>query len=63
MIDIFDNKIDLTKVVCHSGGAPGADTEWEVGGDPFGVKTYAKILYFIPGTGYEVFMQRGKIIQ
>ncbi len=41
MIDIFDNKIDLTKVVCHSGGAPGADTEWEVGGDPFGVKTYA----------------------
>jgi hypothetical protein len=41
MIDIFDNKIDLTKVVCHSGGAPGADTEWEVGGEPFGVKTYA----------------------
>ncbi len=41
MIDIFDNKIDLTKVVCHSGGAPGSDTEWEVGGESFGVKTYA----------------------
>jgi hypothetical protein len=42
MIDIFDKKpIDKTKVICHSGGAPGADTEWEIGGDPFGVKTYA----------------------
>ncbi len=42
MIDIFDdNKLDLTKVTCHSGGAPGADTEWENGGVPFSVKTNA----------------------
>jgi hypothetical protein len=42
MIDIFDKKpIDKTKVVCHSGGAPGADTEWEIEGVPFGVKTCA----------------------
>ena len=42
MIDIFDKKpIDLTKVVCHSGGAPGADTDWEKDGDPYGVQTRA----------------------
>lgn len=41
MIDIFDNKIDLTKLICHSGGAPGADTVWETDGDLFEVKTRA----------------------
>ncbi len=41
MIDIFDNKIDLTKLVCHSGGAPGSDTVWETDGDLFSVKTRA----------------------
>lgn len=42
MIDIFDKKpIDLTKVVCHSGGAPGADTVWENDGTPYGVQTRA----------------------
>lgn len=41
MIDIFENKIDLTNITCHSGGALGADTEWEIGGVPFGVKTRA----------------------
>jgi hypothetical protein len=42
MIDIFDKKpIDLTKVVCHSGGAPGADTDWEIDGIPFSVTTRA----------------------
>lgn len=41
MIDIFENKIDLTNITCHSGGAPGADTEWEIGGSTFGVKTRA----------------------
>ena len=41
MIDIFDNKIDLTKLICHSGGAPGADTVWETDGDLFAVKTRA----------------------
>ena len=25
MIDIFNNKIDLTNITCHSGGAKGAD--------------------------------------
>jgi hypothetical protein len=42
MIDIFDNKkLDLSNVVCHSGGAVGSDTEWEVIGQEFGVKTRA----------------------
>ncbi len=41
MIDIFENKIDLTNITCHSGGALGADTEWEIGGVTFGVKTRA----------------------
>lgn len=41
MIDIFENKIDLTNITCHSGGALGADTEWEIGGVSFGVKTRA----------------------
>jgi len=42
MIDIFDKKpIDLTKVVCHSGGATGSDTDWEIDGIPYGVTTRA----------------------
>lgn len=42
MIDIFDNKkLDLSNIVCHSGGAVGSDTEWEVIGQEFGVKTRA----------------------
>jgi hypothetical protein len=42
MIDIFDKKpIDLTKVVCHSGGAPGSDTDWEIDGIQYGVITRA----------------------
>jgi len=41
MIDIFENKIDLTNITCHSGGALGADTEWEISGVTFGVKTRA----------------------
>lgn len=42
MIDIFDNKeLDLNNIVCHSGGAVGSDTEWEIIGQEFGVKTRA----------------------
>ena len=42
MIDIFDNKkLDLSNIVCHSGGAVGSDTEWENIGKEFGVKTMA----------------------
>lgn len=42
MIDIFDNKeLDLSNIVCHSGGAVGSDTEWEVIGQEFDVKTRA----------------------
>jgi hypothetical protein len=42
MIDIFDNKdLDLNNIVCHSGGALGSDTEWEIIGQGFGVKTRA----------------------
>ena len=41
MIDIFNDKLDLTNVTCHSGGALGSDTCWEVIGKEFGVKTNA----------------------
>lgn len=42
MIDLFQTpKIDLTKLVCHSGGADGADTYFEKIGEEFGVKTKA----------------------
>ncbi len=42
MIDIFDKKpIDLTNIVCHSGGAEGSDTAWERIGEKFVVKTKA----------------------
>lgn len=42
MIDIFDKKpIDLTKLVCHSGGAFGADTVWENEGEKYSVITRA----------------------
>lgn len=40
-MDIFNTKIDLTKITCHSGGAIGADTVWEEIGEEFGVKTNA----------------------
>lgn len=42
MIDIFDDiQIDLSKIICHSGGADGADTYWEKMGEKVGVKTRA----------------------
>lgn len=42
MIDIFENKtIDLSNIVCHSGGATGSDTVWEFEGEKWGVKTRA----------------------
>lgn len=42
MIDIFDKQpIDLTNIVCHSGGAEGSDTYWENIGEEFGIKTKA----------------------
>lgn len=38
MIDIFDDKdIDLTKLVCHTGGAVGSDTYWENIGEEYGI--------------------------
>lgn len=40
-MDIFNTKIDLTKITCHSGGAVGADTVWDEIGEEFGVKTNA----------------------
>jgi hypothetical protein len=43
MIDIFnmENKLDLTNITCHSGGATGADFFFETIGDNYGVKTKA----------------------
>jgi hypothetical protein len=40
-MDIFNTKIDLTRITCHSGGAVGSDTVWEEIGEEFGVKTNA----------------------
>lgn len=40
-MDIFNEKIDFDKIVCHSGGAVGADSEWDAIGREFGVKTRA----------------------
>lgn len=40
-MDIFNTKINLTKITCHSGGATGADTVWDEIGEEFGVKTKA----------------------
>lgn len=42
MIDIFGNlPIDLTKIICHSGGAEGADSYFESIGVEYGVNTNA----------------------
>lgn len=41
MIDLFENKLDLSNIVCHSGGALGSDSFWEEEGAEFGVKTRA----------------------
>jgi hypothetical protein len=42
MIDIFDRiELDLNNIICHSGGAQGADTYWADIGKEYGVKTRA----------------------
>lgn len=41
MIDLFESKLDLSNIVCHSGGALGSDSFWEEEGAEFGVKTRA----------------------
>jgi len=42
MIDLFETpKIDLTDITCHSGGAEGSDTYFEIIGSKYGVKTNA----------------------
>jgi len=41
MIDLFNTKLDLTNLTCHSGGALGSDTVWEKVGEEYGVKTKA----------------------
>lgn len=58
-MDIFGekNKIDLTNVTCHSGGATGSDTYWEKIGEEFGVKTKAysyKTKYHITDNKVEI---------
>lgn len=40
-MDIFNIKIDLTNITCHSGGAVGSDTVWDEIGKEFGIKTRA----------------------
>lgn len=39
MIDIFEIKQNLNNITCHSGGAEGSDTQWELIGEDYGVKT------------------------
>lgn len=42
MINIFGEvKLDVSKIVCHSGGADGSDTEWSNACKEIGVKTNA----------------------
>lgn len=42
MIDIFDKiPLNLTKIICHSGGAQGADTYFETIGESYGVRINA----------------------
>lgn len=42
MIDIFDKKpLNLENIICHSGGAEGSDSVWEIEGEKLGVKTKA----------------------
>jgi hypothetical protein len=41
MIDIFKKELNLSKVRCHTGGALGADTEWEQRGLIRGVQVFA----------------------
>lgn len=42
MIDIFDDKpLDKTNIICHSGGAKGADSYFDEIGQEYGVKTKA----------------------
>lgn len=39
---MFDDiEIDLSNVICHSGGAEGSDSAWEIIGSKYGVKTKA----------------------
>jgi hypothetical protein len=41
-MDLFDKpKLDLNNITCHSGGALGSDTSFELIGEEFGVKTKA----------------------
>jgi hypothetical protein len=40
-MNIFEQKPDLNNIVCHSGGATGADTYFETLGEIWGVKTHA----------------------
>lgn len=41
MIDLFEDKIDLKNITCHSGGATGSDQEFENVGKEFCVKIRA----------------------
>jgi len=41
MMEIFKKPLDLTRVRCHSGGAIGADSEWERRGISRGVQVFA----------------------
>lgn len=42
MIDLFEKPtLDLSNIICHSGGAIGSDSEWESSGLVYGVKTRA----------------------
>ena len=38
---MFEDQPKIENFICHSGGAEGSDTYWEVLGEPFGVKTLA----------------------
>ena len=56
MIDLFEDKVDLTNITCHSGGAEGSDSYWESIGVKYGVKT--KAYSYIPLTGHSELVRR-----
>jgi len=41
MIDLFEDKLDLSNITCHSGGAEGSDFFFREFGEEFGVQTKA----------------------
>jgi hypothetical protein len=54
--DLFENKdLKADQITCHSGGAEGADTEWEKACELIGVKVNAYSYKIVPMSKDEAF--------